>query len=164
MDTQELLSLYAAAVATLVAVMQIRDYLRNAVRLKVLVTAGRDPSGLGRTGANMVQLRVVNTGRRPVGVKAVGFTLRDGRSVYFDHEDDPESGILPVPLDESEDFRILWVADVLREKGLDKGPAAVVWAEDVAGRRYENRLSREQSEAIAAVFRAPRSAERGQGD
>jgi hypothetical protein len=156
MTTGDWIAVYAAVVATAAVAMQLVEYLRNGARLKVMVVAGPpvlNPMG-NRATRDMVELRVLNIGRRPIRVTAVGFTLADGSSVYFDHED-VETAVLPITLEEWQDFRLIWVADVLRERGISRGPARVVWAQDASGRRHSARLTSEQTEGIAEVCKQP---------
>lgn len=119
---------YAAIVATVAAIIQAANFLRD--RVKVKVTFQRNMEIFGdprRAGMTFTVVRVVNIGRRPVTLSTIGLKYLDPRGAVFTDT----VPVLPCELTEGRQ-----VTALVDEAGLKFAQIRSFEAYDAAGRTF----------------------------
>lgn len=129
------IAIYGASLSTIIA---IREFTKDRRRVKVECF----PVILS-TGSNMIMIRVVNTGHRPIQINQAGLLLSNGQSVT---QLQSSIGIIPLPkkLEDGESLEIMFDTDRIKQSQKDKNNKKIkftkAYVSDAEGNRYTFRL------------------------
>ena len=102
-----IIAVYAAIVSSMLALVQIVSTVRGQTRrLRLTCCPGIAVDGSGRLRDDLILIKAVNAGRRPITIVGSGFILSDGRQV-IDLDNQGWSSDLPKTVNDGEmaDFR-----------------------------------------------------------